>query len=462
MKKINTAFVIIMLIAVLVIVNILADKLPWKYDMTVEKIFSLSGQTKNVIQNLKKTVNIIAFYQDGKEDATVKALLEEYKKLGKDKLNIEYVDAEKNPVTAKRYDTKNEGLFNDSIVFESEGNIKKLTSSDIYSLNNAYGKSFSGEQQFTGALIYVTSPELSRIYFLEGHQETNLDSDLLKLKDTVESEANVASSLNLLKVKAIPEDADVIVAVSPKRDLSAGEKLKLQDYLAKGGKAIFLFDVLTVDTNLTNFIELMKIYGLDVRNNFVVEENRDGFYSDNKMYISPYYTDQSIVGDLASESLAVIFPYSLNLGIINNGDKNLTIEPVLQTSDKSWIRYDIMDPSPTRTGRDIAGPANVAVAVTRDNSDDRNGETRLVAAGNAKFVENSMLDIQGNIDLFMNMVNWTENKTDSLSLRPKMMNSNQMIVTGAGYIIMMAVSIVIIPFAAFGAGLLVWLRRRNS
>ena len=462
MNRLNSIMLILLLIAILVIANVAADKLPWKYDMTTERIFSLSDQTEKVIKNLNSTINITAFYQEGKEDTTVKALLEEYVKAGKGKISLEFVDAERDPVVAKKFDRNNEGIFNESILFESGGNIKKVNSSDIYSLNNAYGKSFSGEQQFTGAILNISAPELTKVYFLEGHQETKLNEDLFKLRGKIESEACIAESLNLVKANGVPKDAGVLVVVSPKRDLSNEERVMLSDFLSGGGRMILLLDVLGTETKLDNFGGLLEFYGIGIKNNFVVEENQNFFYSNNNMYLVPDYTDQSIVESLKEENMAIIFPYSLNLELLKTNDKNLIVEPILRTSDESWSRYNITDATPTKTEQDIAGPANVAVAVERDNSDDRQKNTKIFAAGNAKFVGNDMLDVQGNVDLFMNAVNWVQDKKEAIAIRSKIINSNQMAVNGTMFIVLLAVSILGIPMLAFGAGISVWVRRRHA
>lgn len=461
-KNISTIASIIILVVTLVLINIIAGSVPWKYDMTFEKIFSLSDQTKNVLDSLNKNINIVAFYQEGKEDATVKVLLDEYVKAGNGKIKVEYADAEKSPMIAKKYDKDNQGVLNESIIFESEGNIKKINSSDIYTLNNAYGKSFSGEQQFTGAILYVASPRLSKVYFIEGHQETNMNEELFKLKGKIEAEASVVEGLNMIKSGGIPGDADAIVVVSPKRDIGNEEKEVLKEYLSTGGRALFLFDVLGADAQLPNFSDIMKTFGIGVKNNFVVENDRSSFYSNNNMYLVPNYTEHAIVEGIKSESLAIILPYSLNLELLKSEDRNLIVEPILKTSDKSWSRYNLNDASPDKGEGDVAGPADVAVSVTRDNTDDRYRDTKIVVVGNAKFIENSMLDIQGNIDLFMNSLNWIMDKKDAISIRAKMMNSNQLIVKGAGYIALLAVSILVIPMLAFGTGLIIWLRRRHS
>ena len=240
----------------------------------------------------------------------------------------------------------------------------------------------------------MTSPNLSRIYFLEGHQETSLEENLFKLKSKIESEAGAVESLNLIKSGGVPEDADAVVVVSPKRDLSTDERTLLQNYLAKGGKALFLFDVLGPDTELTNFKKLLEYYGIGIENNFVVEEDSYSFYSDNKMFLVPYYESHSIVDSLNSESLAIIFPYTLRLEELKTDDRNLIIEPLLKTSEYSWARYNLTDATASKTTDDISDLAlwHMLLHATTLMT---GSEIPVLLWQVTKFIENNMLDIQG-------------------------------------------------------------------
>ena len=62
-------------IAVLAAINILVDQLPWKADLTKEKIYSLSEQTYSILDSLEKDVMIYALYEVGRENPTVDEIL---------------------------------------------------------------------------------------------------------------------------------------------------------------------------------------------------------------------------------------------------------------------------------------------------------------------------------------------------------------------------------------------------
>jgi ABC-type uncharacterized transport system involved in gliding motility auxiliary subunit len=459
-NKINSIVMMVTLAGILVLVNIIAEKLPWAYDMTAEKIYTLSDQTQKVINQLNRQITMIAFYQEGMEDPTIKSLLEEYRKAGKGKIGLEYIDAEKNPAAAKKYDLNNESISNGSIIIVCDGKAKKISQFEMFT-SNAYGRTFSGEQQFTGAIIHLTAQKFSKVDFLEGHQEMNPNKDLSTLKGRIESEASVVESLNLLKSNSVLKNVDIMVIASPKRDINVAEMANLQKFLEKGGRAIFMFDVLGPSTQLPNFNNLLKVYGITIKNNFVAEENSESFYANRKNYLVPEYTEQRIVSKLKSENLAVFFPYAGNIDILKEVDPTVTVEPLLRSTSKSWIRYHVTDTHANKTDSDQSGPAILAVAITKDNSELKYPKTKIIVIYNARFAMDEMIDVQGNYDFIMNTFSWVQDKEESIAIRPKMMGANLMFVKGAQSVILMIVSIIVIPMVAFGTGLLVWLRRRH-
>ena len=72
----------------------------------------------------------------------------------------------------------------------------------------------------------------------------------------------------------MPKDAAAVIVASPKKDLSDDEAVMLNDYLAKGGRALFLVDAMSTNAViLDNFNKLLHQFGIDTTNNVVVEED---------------------------------------------------------------------------------------------------------------------------------------------------------------------------------------------
>src|ERR1700730_5614901 len=90
---------IIIISAVLVVANFLANRYNKSYDATTNKQFTLSDQTKKVIGDLKQDVTIQYFDEPSRMQAG-KDLLDRYTNLSP-KVHVQYVDVYKNPALVK-------------------------------------------------------------------------------------------------------------------------------------------------------------------------------------------------------------------------------------------------------------------------------------------------------------------------------------------------------------------------
>src|ERR1035438_3024251 len=93
---------LIVVLAVLVVANFLANRYNKSYDSTANKRFSLSEQTAKIVKDLKQDVNITYFdkprnYASG---TPVKDLLDRYSNLSP-KVHVSYVDPDLKPQLAR-------------------------------------------------------------------------------------------------------------------------------------------------------------------------------------------------------------------------------------------------------------------------------------------------------------------------------------------------------------------------
>src|ERR1700684_1980218 len=101
------AVYILVIITILVVINMLADRYNKSFDTTSNKRYSLSDQTKKIISGLKQNATITYFnqsthFQEGKD------LLDEYASLSP-KIHVAYVDPDKSPELARAAGIRNFG-----------------------------------------------------------------------------------------------------------------------------------------------------------------------------------------------------------------------------------------------------------------------------------------------------------------------------------------------------------------
>ena len=98
---------ILVVIAVVVVANTLADRYNKSFDATSNKRYSLSDQTAKIVKGLKQDATITYFdqstrFREGKD------LLDQYANLSR-KVRVEYVDPDKNPQLAREAGIRNFG-----------------------------------------------------------------------------------------------------------------------------------------------------------------------------------------------------------------------------------------------------------------------------------------------------------------------------------------------------------------
>src|SRR5215475_9543848 len=86
---------ILVVIAIIVVANVLANRYNKSYDATANKRYSLSDQTAKIVKGLKQDATITYFerstrFREGKD------LLDEYKNLSP-KVKVAYIDPDKDP-----------------------------------------------------------------------------------------------------------------------------------------------------------------------------------------------------------------------------------------------------------------------------------------------------------------------------------------------------------------------------
>src|SRR5512141_1543917 len=164
-------------------VNWLGGRHWWRGDWTSSGVYSISETTRKTVSSLKEPVRITVFMtRASRLYQPVTELLNRYRRLS-DKLEIEYLDPERNPARAQAL-VSEFGIRQNTIVFRS-GNRKKYVEEDKLADFDFGGgmmggppeiKAFKGEEAFTSAILDVSETRVPKIYFTSGHGEAGIDS----------------------------------------------------------------------------------------------------------------------------------------------------------------------------------------------------------------------------------------------------------------------------------------------
>lgn len=446
-------------LAILVVVNIFASALPkalTQYDISSTQLYSITSNTKVVVNALEKDVTIYWVVQADQEDAVIENLLNKYDSLSE---HIEVVKKNPDvfPTFAEQY--TDETVQNNSLIVECGERSRFISYSDIYLMETdnmysyTYNTSFDGEGAITSAIDYVVSEDLPQLYVLEGHGEAELPATF---SEQLEKENMEVVPLSLLTVDAIPEEADGIIIYSPSSDISTEEKDILADYVAGGGKLLVMAGP-TKDDQLENLYSLLSDYDVEAQEGIVVEADRTHYAFQRPYILLPDMSSHAITDSLMETNYFPIMPTARGL-VVNETSGNGTVTELLTTSMDSFSKIAGYDLSTyDREEGDIDGPFTVAVSIESSN------DGKIVWFASSDFLDDmyNAYSSGANVDLSMNALSSLIGEREAIAIRSKSLNYNYLTISESTGSFLKVTMIGVFPLLYLGIGIWVVVRRRR-
>ncbi len=460
---------VIVVLAVLVAVNLLVDQIPGKLDLTQNQIFSLSPETYKVVSGLTNDVTITMLAKPGSEDPTIKAILDKYAAASRH-IKVQSIDLELNPTWAKQYETPGTSLSAGGVVVAGARKFRTVGLYDMYNYDTSNPNqqpqltSLSVEQRVTSALLYIGAARNVTLATLQGQGEETLDS--VGLASAASNDNYTVTNLDLLSAKAVPPDTDILLILAPNTDLSAEAADKVRSFLAAGGRAVIVLDLLKATGDMPNLAGILKTYGLQVQRGLIVESDQNKVAGSNPLWILPNLEYHDILTPIRNNNYPILMPNAEAIQTLALHKATLKIEPLLTTSASS---YDKPSPEKAKTSAkepgDIAGPFNLAVAVTdpaNQGGNTASKDTKLVVIGSAGFLNSQITSqVPGNSDFFMNSVGWLTEKPDTITVRAKSLLTMRLTMSQEQSLLYAGIVVILMPLLVLGGGFYVWIRRRH-
>ncbi|WP_242835598.1 GldG family protein [Ruminiclostridium josui] len=456
----NSIILVVVVVAIAIVINLLVGMGNFRMDLTADKLYSLSDQSKDIIKKIKKEVTIYGLFDNGtipggSEYREITDLVNEYKNLG---IKVKYVDPDKDPGTITSLDPqKTLGLSKGDFVVKSGNKVKKLEAQELYGMSNQQygGRTYSAEPLITGAIKFVASDVTPVAYFVEGHNELSLKEDLNQVSKILQSNNLEVKSLSLLTEKSVPDDCQLLVFASPQKDLTDEEKIKLDAYIKKNGKAIFMFDSLESSDKLTNFEESLNYFNIGINYDKVKENDSNRHLPNDDYALIGSLEENEINQAFSGANYPVFMPDSRSISILKNQKDWLTNTQLITTTNKAEST-DIVG------GKTNKGPFNLAVAA------EISGGSKILVFGNSKFLSDRALASQygtyfqyGTNYFLTTVVNWMQDKTNEQTISSKIVTPKILTVNESQTKVLSIVLIGVVPLLILGSGWFVWYRRRH-
>jgi ABC-type uncharacterized transport system involved in gliding motility auxiliary subunit len=461
---------ILVVLGILVAVNYIGTRQNKRWDLTANQAFSLSEQSRNVLAGLDSPLNILVFVQEP-DFPRYRDRLKEYEYISP-QVTTEYIDPDKRPTVASQNQIQQYG----SLVFNYKGRTERATLPPDQDI---------AEQAVTNAIVKVVSGQQRKVYFVQGHGERDTASMAREgysaVAEALGRENYTHDKLVLAQAGSVPDDAAVVVVAGPKTDFFPPEIEALKTYLDKAGKLLLEIDPPDQGDAppFSNLIALAREWGVEVGNDVVVDASGMGrlIGTDASAPVVATYGSHPITEDF---SFVTAFPLARSVTPIEGGVNGRTAQPFAQTSPQSWAEADIKDMLATGkvslddTRGDKKGPITIGAAASAaptspeppaesspPDPEAPKPETRVAVVGDSDFAANAFVGIQGNQDMFMNVLGWLSQQENLIAIRPKNPEDRRITVTETQQRNIIWLSLLVIPACIFGAGVYSWARRRG-
>jgi ABC-2 type transport system permease protein len=261
-------------LALVILVNVLASFYFFRLDLTEEKRYTIQPQTKKLLKNLEDDVFVEVFLEG--EDLnpefrrfqkSIRETLEEFKIHSGNRLRYTFT----NPLQASNEKARNEfiaelnskGISPKNVIETRDGQriekfvfpgalvsyegfetgVMLLKGSRAQNINQSLEEI---EFELANAIYKLSNTDRKRIGLITGHGE--LDSlAFASFNNTLLDQYDVFK-VSLAR-KTFITGYDLLLIAKPTREFSVSDKYKIDQYLMRGGKLLFLLDRLDADMN---------------------------------------------------------------------------------------------------------------------------------------------------------------------------------------------------------------------
>ncbi len=457
----NVLAQIILILFLAAMVNSIAFKHYQRWDFSHDQKYALSDKTKRFLRTIKTKMRIIVFFSPSTPiTADVQNLLTEYQYAAKGKIDVEYIDPERNLSRAKEIFDKYKVVSDESLlVIDYEGRNKTVKASEMAEVDQsgmAIGEgprvtAFKGEQAITSAMMDLVEGKKNTLGYVLGHKEPPLseNSTISVLKTFIENENIKFQELNLFDVDAVPADLKMVLIIGPQYDFSDREMKLLRDFWDKQGRILLLLDPGHKTSKLNAFL-----------NELGVKVTRD---------VQAHFLGGSPITKRLADVHALFFGGTSSLTLEPDLVRaaHMRIEPLIQ-ADKGYFAetdYNTDDQAKFQTDAKKTGASpTIGASIEKGGSADERvqvNSSRLVVVSNTTFVQdNAVTQDQQALDFISGSVNWLLSREQLIGIAPKIprpltFSLNEDALRNLRWIVLVLIPLV---FAALGTA--VWWKRR--
>lgn len=480
----STSIVLVFLavvIAVNAVATLLLERYPITLDVTTDKIYEMDKKTIDYVKSLDMDVDITILLTKSEFETFLSSIggsdyitqsEELFKKFEQynSKLNIEFLDVNKNPDFVAKFE---EEVGQGNIVFESELRNKIGSVYDLYNVKldeTAYyttGQesymvdSSKIEETMLSGLMFVTDEDPVRAAVIKGHTE----AEMTYLPTVLGSNNYEMSDVRLIS-EELTDEYDAVIIAAPTTDFTDAEIKKLDKFLNNNGK---------FEKNLIYFASasqpklprieayLEQEWGISIGDGYLIETDSSYYATGQENVLLMSYVDEtysSVIADPKNSLLIGNDVRPLTATFSENGNRKTS---VLFQSQKSAVvkPSNAGDKWKSKDGKKAAYAGGIVTTRESVYNNDK-VESTVAVIGSLDIMDGMFTYSQYNQQYAVNMFDQMTERDSGITVLSKTVTYNKMNLTKQNTNVIGVIFIGIIPVICLIAGFIIFLRRRHK
>jgi hypothetical protein len=473
----NVIAQVLLSIALFLGINYLSYEHFKRWDLSANEDFTLSSSTTNSLRKLGKDVEItVIFTRGSKLYEQLQGLTGEYRRNGKNRVKVDFVDPTRDHERAEELKLQNKfSITQSGILVKANKRSRFIPEQELIIASPGADKDhphidFRGEDALTSTIESLIAGEPRKFYFITGkgaRAEADTAAVLGALVDLGLQQNFDVATLNLAEVTAVPGDANGLLFVGPKYDLSAREVGILTDYWGqKRASALFLLDPTAETPLLDGFLGSV---GVVPRGDRVLRAESTSAGPRKEFTVQASFNDKSAVTSAIKDATTAFAGQTQSLALRLTDEKlreqGVLVVPLSVAASDFWGEESYLDDLPLAGGpKDTPPPVFLAAAVERGAVADerlRVDSARLVVVGNATLLDKETRQ-EVNQDFLASSLNWMLRRERLMGITPKRKIQYLLRLTQQQRELLFWITAFCAPGLVLGVGLSVWAARRAS
>lgn len=495
-KTISTALTIAVIIGILLlngIVSIVADLYPISFDMSSDKVFTLSDESKKVAQSVTNEVEVVIFadvedyfismaqdlytvylYYYGQEvnlsnqferlGREIETSLAQLKSNSGDKITYTFINPDQEPEKYAEYTKYNMGENN--VLFISGERTRKTSLQNMFEVTDVNSVTSNVEKVLVSNIYALQGEDDRIIQVLTGHEEN--ENTIASLKKLYELNGYIFEELLITGSAEFNDNAETLLIAAPAKDYTEAEIQRIRTWLKNDNKRnrhMMVFVNPTADC--PNLYEMLKTdFHIEVTDQLIYESDPNRYHDYDSSFISADVASNDYTANSAGTA-TIVMPLTrrllCDLPESSDGIEELGI-PLTTHPDTAWVAKIGSDGGKIAlTESDY--PLHSTISYVYESFDDntqQSATTTVTVCGSAAMPEYAQSSSVKNEDFLLDVIHTVTGYETDIAISTKVIAKD---ITEFKTVTQMVLGIWVftvgLPVAVLVICLVVFLRRRS-